>query len=143
MSVNTSGAYASANFSGTVGESIFSRYHVFLDYPHNRVIFEPTPEADKPFPERKTYGLSVLASGDDLRTYTVSAVRPDSAAALDGFKKGDVVSALDGKPASQVALSQLRDVLQQESTKHSITVLRDGAPVTISFEVKLVSLDKK
>ena len=143
MSVNTSGAYASANFSGTVGESIFSRYHVFLDYPHNRVIFEPTPEADKPFPKRRTYGLSVLASGEALRTYTVSAVRPDSGAAADGFKKGDVVSALDGKPASEVTLSQLRDALQQENTRHSITVVRDGAPQTISFEVKLISLDRK
>jgi hypothetical protein len=143
MSVNTSGAYASENFSGTVGESIFSRYHVFLDYPHNRVIFEPTPEVDKPFPERKTYGLSLLASGDDLHTYTVSAVRPDSAAAADGFKKGDVVSALDNKPAPQVTLSQLREALSQEGTKHSITVVRDGVPVAIAFEVKLVSLDKR
>jgi hypothetical protein len=143
MSVNTSGAYASANFSGTVGESIFSRYHVFLDYFRNRVIFEPTPEADKPFPERKTYGLSLLASGDDLHTYTVSAVRPDSAAAVDGFKKGDVVSALDDRPASQFTLSELREALAHEGTKHSITVLRDGGPVTIAFEVKLVSLDRK
>src|SRR5260370_36589009 len=83
MSVNTSGASASANFSGPVGESIFSRYHVFLDYFRNRVIFEPTPEPDKPFPERKTYGLSLLASGDDLHTCTVSAVHPDSAAAVE------------------------------------------------------------
>ncbi|HKF22587.1 MAG TPA: aspartyl protease family protein [Candidatus Angelobacter sp.] len=143
MSVNTSGAYASENFSGTVGESIFSRYHVFLDYPHNRVILEPTPEVDKPFPERKTYGLSLLASGDDLHTYTVSAVRPDSAAAADGFQKGDVVSALDGQPASQFTLSQLRDVLSQEGTKHSLTVMRNGNAVAIVFEVKLVSLDKK
>lgn len=143
MSVNTSGAYASENFSGTVGESIFSRYHVFLDYPRNRVIFEPTPEADKPFPERRTYGLSLLASGDDLRTYTVSAVRPDSAAASDGFKKGDVVSALDGKPASQFTLAELRDALSQEGTKHSISVVRNGATTDIAFEVKLVSLDKR
>jgi Aspartyl protease/PDZ domain len=143
MSVNTSGAYASENFSGTVGESIFSRYRVFLDYARNRVIFEPTPEVDKPFPERRTYGLSLLASGDDLHTYTVSAVRPDSAAASDGFKKGDVVSALDGKPAQQFTLAQLRDALSQEGTKHSMTVVRGGANVDVGFEVKLVSLDRR
>jgi hypothetical protein len=143
MSVNTTGAYASENFSGTVGESIFSRYHVFLDYPHNRVILEPTPEADKPFPERKTYGLSLLASGDDLHTYTVSAVRPESAAASDGFNKGDIVSALDGKPASQFTLADLRDALSQEGTKHSLSVVRNGQTVNIPFEVKLVSLDKR
>src|SRR5207245_3127562 len=91
MSVNTQGAYASANFSGTVGEGIFHRYHVYLDYAHERVIFEPTPEAATPFPGRQTYGLSILSSGPDLRTYTVSAVRAGSPAETDGFKEGDTI----------------------------------------------------
>jgi Aspartyl protease len=33
LSVNVKGAYASPNFSGTIGESIFRRYHVFLTTP--------------------------------------------------------------------------------------------------------------
>src|SRR5262249_28906949 len=56
LSRNTSGAYASKNFSGTVGQGIYHRYHTFVDYFRNRVIFERTDETSKPFPGRQTYG---------------------------------------------------------------------------------------
>jgi hypothetical protein len=140
MSVNTQGAYASENFSGTVGESLFRRYHVFLDYARSRVIFEPTEEAAKPFPERRTYGLTVLASGADLHTYPVTGVRPDSPAEQAGFKKGDVIAAFDGKPASQFTLGELRTWLTKDGEHHEVQVTRGSDSVTIPVEVKLVAL---
>jgi hypothetical protein len=140
MSVNTKGAYASTNFSGTVGESLYRRYHVFLDYPGHRVIFEPTAEADKPFPERRTFGLTVLASGADLHTYPVTAVRADSPAEQAGFKKGDVIAAFDGQPASEFTLGQLRLWLTHEGEHHQVQVARGSETVTIPVEVQLVSL---
>jgi S1-C subfamily serine protease len=143
MSVNTTGAYASTNFSGTVGQGIFHRYHVFLDYARNRIIFEPTPEADKPFPERQTYGLSVLASGDDLHTFTVAAVRPGSPAEKDGWRKSDVISAMDGKSASQFTLGELRTWLAHAGEHHDAEVKRENDKLAIPVEVKLVSLDQR
>jgi len=143
MSVNTTGAYASPNFSGTVGESIYRRYHVVLDYAHNRAIFEPTAEASKPFPERQSYGLSLLATGSDLHTYTVSAVRPGSPAEADGFKKGDVVAAMDGAAASEFTLSELREKLSQAGERRELVVMRGPDKLRMKFEVRLVSLDKK
>jgi hypothetical protein len=142
LSVNTKGAYASANFSGTIGESIFRRYHVFLDYPRNRIIYEPTAETHAPFPERKTYGLTIIASGADLHTYTVTAVRPGSQAEKDGFKKADIISALNGKPAAQFMLSELREQLTHEGESYDIGVSRADDKLKISVRIKLVSLDK-
>jgi hypothetical protein len=141
MSVNTKGAYASANFAGTVGQTIFRRYHVFLDYARNRVIFEPTAEAEKPFLERRTYGLTLLASGPDLHTFTVSAVRASSPAEKDGFKKGDVISSLDGKPATAFTLGELRERLSHEE-HHELHVTRGADDVVMKVEVKLVSLER-
>jgi S1-C subfamily serine protease len=123
-----------------VGESLYRRYHVFLDFPRNRVIFEPTAEAAKPFPERRTYGLTVLASGADLHTYPVTAVRPDSPAEQAGFKKGDVIAAIDGKPASDFTLAQLRTWLSNDGEHHEVQVARGDGTVTIAVEVKMVSL---
>lgn len=142
MSVNTKGAYASGNFAGTVGEGIYHRYHIFLDYARSRVILEPTPEASKPYPERTTYGLSVLASGADLHTYTVSSVRPRSAAENDGFQKGDIVVALDGKPSSQFTLAELRGWLSHEAEHHEVEVIRQGKGMSVAARVELVSLDR-
>ena len=142
MSVNTKGAYASTNFSGTIGESIYRRYHVFLDYPRNRVIFEPTDEAQLPFPERKTYGLTVLASGSDLHTFTVTAVRPGSQSEKDGFKKGDIISGLDGKSATMFTLGELRDQLLQEGARYEVKVNRAHDQITIPIQIALMSIDK-
>lgn len=143
MSRNTTGAYASPNFAGTVGQGIDRRYHVFLDYARNRVIFEPTAEARQPFPGKQTYGLALLASGDDLRTYTVSSVRPGSPAETDGLLKDDVVTRFDGKPASDFTLADLRNALDRSGEKHRLEVKRGGAVVTVPVEVRLVSLDAK
>jgi Aspartyl protease len=141
MSVNTKGAYASTNFSGTVGESIYSRYHCYLDYSNYRVILEPTPEGNKPFPARQTYGLTLLASGADLHTYTVAAVRPGSPAAADGFDKGDVISGKDGKNASEFTLRELRDSLGHAGQHHAFEVRRSGERHTMNLEVRLVSIE--
>lgn len=142
MSVNTKGAYASTSFSGTIGQSIFRRYHVFLDYARNRVIFEPTPEADASFPERKTYGLTLIASGTDLHTFTVTAVRPGSQAEKDGFKKSDVISALNGKSAADFSLSELREQFLREGEHYDAAVSRGDQKLTIPVQVVLISIDK-
>ncbi len=142
FSVNTRGAYASTNFSGTVGEGIYRRYHVFLDYARERVIFEATPESDKPYPGRRTYGLTVLASGADLRTYTVTAVRGDSPAEKDGFLKGDVITALDGKPVAQFTLGGLREALSHDKEHHDFAVKRGSEVVRLRIDVRLVSLEE-
>jgi hypothetical protein len=142
MSVNTKGAYASTNFSGTVGETIYSRYHCYLDYPNYRIILEPTQEANKPFPERETYGLTLLASGTDLRTYTVTAVRPRSPAEADGFQKGDVISGEDGQNASEFTLRELRDSLSHAGQHHTFEVQRSGERWATNLEVRLVSIER-
>lgn len=141
MSVNTKGAYASSNFSGTVGESIYSRYHCYLDYPGYRVILEPTSETTQPFPERQTYGLTLLASGADLHTYTVAAVRPGSPAEADGFEKGDLISSEDGKKASEFTLRELRDSLSHAGQQHTFEVQRGGERWTANVNVRLVSIE--
>ena len=141
MSVNTTGAYASPNFSGTVGETIDRRYHVFLDYPRKRAIFEPTPEAARPFPERRTYGLTLLASGADLRSFTVSGVRAGSPAEQDGFRKGDRITAWDGEPASRFPLSELRERFAREGERHTVAVVRGDAHLELPATLRLVSIE--
>lgn len=143
MSVNTEGAYASKNFAGTVGESIFKRYHVYLDYQRNRAIFEPTEEASQPFPERMSFGMTLLASGADLHTYTVAGVRPGSPADRAGFKKGDVVAGMDGKAATQFTLGELRETLLRAGEHHVFQVRRGDENLSIPVDVKVISLDRQ
>jgi hypothetical protein len=142
LSANTSGAYGTGQFAGTIGETIYSRYHVFLDYPHNRIIFEPTPEAAAPFKDGKTFGLTLIAAGDDLHTFIVTAVAANSPAAKANFQAKDEITAVDGKPAAQFALSDLRADLTREGETETFTVERGGMLTAIKTTIALVSIER-
>lgn len=141
LSANTSGAYGTGQFAGTIGETIYSRYHVFLDYPHNRIIFEPTAETATPFKEGKTFGLTLIAAGADLHSFIVTAVGPNSPAAEANFQPKDEITAVDGKPASEFALSDLRADLAKEGAAETFTVQRAGKLTSIKTTIALVSIE--
>jgi len=143
LSANTSGAYSDDIFAGTVGEGIYTRYHVFLDYPHHRAIFEPTAKTSAPFPERKTFGLSLIANGDDLHTFLVTGIRAGSPAEKDGFLKGDIISGLDDKPATTFTLAELRDTLLRTGETHNFIILRADKQTSITATIAVVSIDQK
>jgi hypothetical protein len=141
LSANTSGAYGTGQFAGTIGETIYSRYHIYLDYPHNRIIFEPTPEAATPFKEGKTFGLTLIAAGDDLHSFIVTAVGANSPAAKANFQAKDEIAAVDGKPASDFTLSDLRAYLAKDGETETFTVERSGKPMAIKTTIALVSIE--
>jgi hypothetical protein len=141
LSANTSGAYGTGQFAGTIGETIYARYHVFLDYPHNRIVFEPTPDAAKPFREDKSFGLTLIAAGDDLHTFIVTAVAANSPAAQAGFQAKDEITAMDDKPSLEFALSDLRAHLAKEGETETFTVKRGGKLAEIKTTIELVSLE--
>jgi Aspartyl protease/PDZ domain len=143
LSANTSGAYSDDIFDGTVGEGIYTRYHVFLDYPRHRVIFEPTAKTSAPFPERKTFGLNLIANGDDLHIFLVTGIRAGSPAEKEGFLKGDIITGLDGKPATNFTLGQLRDTLLRTDETHNFKILRAGKQISILATIAVVSIDQK
>jgi Aspartyl protease len=143
FSANTSGAYSDDSFAGTVGEGIYTRYHIFLDYPHHRAIFETTEKTSVRFPERKTFGLALIADGDDLDTFIVTAIRSGSPAEKDGFLKDDIISGLDDRPAAAFTLAELRDILLREGETHDFSILRAGHQTSIRTTVAVVSIDQK
>ncbi|MGZ7039071.1 MAG: aspartyl protease family protein, partial [Thermoanaerobaculia bacterium] len=70
LSVAKNGAYTSAAFDGNIGETILSRFPlVVLDYGRGEMILEPGPETAKPMEERKSFGLTLIASGNDFTTF--------------------------------------------------------------------------
>jgi hypothetical protein len=135
LSANTSGAYASAGMSASMGNSVYSRFHVFIDYSRNRLILEPTAKTNNPFPETRSFGLTLLSSGEDLRTFSVSAVRAGSQAEAVGFKKGDVITAVDDKSAKEITLEELRMLVSSEDNKHTFEVRRGNEEVKIAMPI--------
>jgi hypothetical protein len=141
LSVAKKGAYTSPAFDGNIGETILSRFPgVVLDYGRSEMILEPGPETSKPMEERKTFGVTLIASGDNFTTFTVTAVRAASPAAKAGFQKGDVLAAIDGKPASQFSLALLKSLLAADGTRHAFMVKRGAEHVELSATIEQVPL---
>jgi len=138
LSAAKSGAYTSPAFSGNIGETLLSRFaHVILDYGRGVMILQPRPSTTRPFEERKTFGMTIIAGSPDLHHFTISAVGTDSAAAAAGFQKGDVITAIDGSPAARWNLAGIRNVFTSEGTQHEVVVTRGAQDVTIHATIAM------
>jgi S1-C subfamily serine protease len=72
----------------------------------------------------------------------VTAVRPRSQAEKDGFKKADVISAMNEKAATEFSLAELRERLTHEGEKYQIGVTRGADKLRIPVQITLMSMDR-
>lgn len=136
LSAAKSGAYTSPAFSGNIGETILSRFaHVILDYRRSVMILQSRPDTTRPFEERKTFGMNIVAGSPDLHHFTITAVESNSPAAAAGFQKGDVISAIDATSADQMNLATVREFFTSEGKQHDVVVQRGGKDVTMHVTV--------
>jgi hypothetical protein len=141
LSVGTRGAYASSMFSGTIGETLLSRFdRMILDYDFDRMILEPGPGTNAPFEERRSFGLTLLSGGPDYKVFQVTAVGADTPAAKAGFEKGDVIAAVDDTPASDMTLEQLHELLERTGKQHVFTVQRKSGTMKLQATVETVPI---
>ena len=105
---------------GLVGLGCLSRFRIILDYPRSRMILERTPHTDLPF-EADMSGASFLPRGDG---FILKRVRDGSPAADAGLRPGDRLVALNGIPAAEL---RLRDVRRS---------LRSGDGVRVRLDVR-------
>ncbi|MBV9989729.1 MAG: aspartyl protease family protein [Alphaproteobacteria bacterium] len=122
LSTDTAGSNSDAALAGNIGAGVLKRYVVTLDYPHQLIYLKPIagPIADLDTFDRAGVWLNLDPSG--FKVIDAMSGAPAEAA---GLKAGDVVTAVDGRPAGSLKLYELR------------RRLRDDAPGTVvTFAVK-------
>ena len=100
----TQGVFANPLVSANLGGDVWKRFTVTFDYPHLVVLLAPNAAYDRPF----TYDRSGLFLVDNNDAYTVLDARAGTPAAQAGLTKGDVILSVDGAPATNQTLAQLR-----------------------------------
>lgn len=106
------GAFAGTALLGNIGIQIASKFRIFLDYKRDRIIFEPNDSFAKPF-DRADAGIAVQAEARNYRTFRIDEVLENSPASEVGLQRNDVITAVDGKPAAELTLTNLNEMFER------------------------------
>ncbi len=116
FSEDKSGAMATRTLIGNIGQQIASKFKVFLDYSHNRIILEPNSTFPEPM-DRFTSGMVLITDGQNHATIRVTDVLDKSPASEAGVQKDDIIISVDGKPASELNLTKLSEIFERPQSR--------------------------
>lgn len=119
--------------SGRIGGQVWRRFKVILDYSRKQMILEPNANFSQPY-EADMSGISLTTEKPDFNVFTVYKLLPGSPAAEAGVREQDIILSVDGKPASELTLEQIREMFKQEGKEHLLRVKRGNE--TLQIRVK-------
>ena len=132
LSQDRTGVLASPSFAGIIGGPILRRCRVFFDYQHEQLILEPYVRVPAPY-EYDMSGTFLIAEGPDFKRLKVQSIAEDSPAAEAGLRRGDIITAIDGRPAAEFTLEQVRQLFRQPERECRLDIHRGDE----HFRVKL------
>lgn len=131
LSTATEGAGADKYIAGNVGGEILRHFTVTFDYANQRMYLKPNRDYGAPMDYDRS-GMWVNAGGGG---FEVKSVMPEGPADEAGIKPGDLITAVDGKPASSLSLSDVRRKLSHEAPGTRVTLTlgvgKDARTVTL------------
>jgi len=129
------GVVSLSEFDGIIGAEIWRRFKVIFDYSRGQMILEP----NRYISDSEQYdmsGMLLIAEGTDFRTFKVRRMIENSPATLAGLREGDIISAIDGKPTSNLTLEQVRQMFKQKGRSYRLTVERDGQKIQTKIKLR-------
>jgi hypothetical protein len=109
FAVRGTGSLGNSGFDGFLGAEVLKRCIDVFDYPHRKLRLTPGPAFDAPY-EYGMSGMVLVAKGPSFDIFTVVFVIADSPAAEADIRIGDVITSIDGRPASDLTLSEIEDL---------------------------------
>jgi hypothetical protein len=136
LSLNKSGATATASKAGLIGPDVLKQFTFISDYARHRLIFEKNSSFGLPDSYDRA-GVWLAQKDDVFEVFDVIAGGP---ADETGLKVGDQVLAVDGVSAASLSLTEVRD--RWKSAEPGTTVkLQVQAPAGTKREIRFVLKD--
>ncbi len=124
------------NRDGLLGNQMLERFILTIDYPRERLYMSAGRRINQRFRFDRS-GMSLLATGRDLRTFVVMNVIPGSPADLAGLKSGDIIQSFNGWGSNWLELGSIVSKLMGQPGKRiHMKVRRDGQLLSFSFRLQ-------
>jgi membrane-associated protease RseP (regulator of RpoE activity) len=131
FSQDKAGAFANPALAGNLGAQIMTRFRTYFDYSRKRLILEPSLTYRDSF-DRAFSGVALRAAGSDYRTFRVLDVLEDSAASEAGLKEGDVIVAIDDRPAERLTISIIQELFEKP-VSYAVTLRRGEQTLKVTL----------
>lgn len=124
-----------AKLVGEIGGGMLRRFNVIFNYERQQIIFDPDSEFHADDNENMS-GLSIAASGSNLKTFVVTQVRSGTPASEAGIQKGDEIAGVDEDPAADLSLVAIRDLFRQVGHSYKLLIERNGQAHTVTIRTR-------
>ena len=131
FSEDKAGALSGTALAGNIGQQIASKFKLFLDYDHNRIIFEPAATFNEPF-DRAQSGLVLAAEGRDYKIFRITDVLENSPASEVGLQKDDLIIQVNDKPATELSITKIGELFEKP-TPYKMTIRRGDQTLQVTL----------
>lgn len=126
LSTITTGALASEDYAGNIGNRLLDRFKLTLDYERRKLYLEPGTH----FAEREGFSRFGAQFAKMDGRVTAAQVLAGSPAAAAGLREGDELISVDAVPVSELDPDRLESRFERDKagSKVKVQILRDGKP---------------
>lgn len=124
-----------ADILGNIGGDILRRFTVTYDYARKRMILEPNASFGDPF-EADMSGLAPRMGPDGSEAIEVEWIQPESPASEAGVRPNDLIERIDGRPALEVGLPGLREMMRRPGETHRLLIRRGDERLEIAITTR-------
>ena len=135
-SEDKSGALASEDHAGLLGNEILERFDVIIDFMNNNLYLKPNLNYNKSFNFSKL-GFCYVDRNVTMNAWIVTGLYKGSNAEIAGLKIDDKIISVNGIDIHKIPFIEQSD-FWEKTDKVSLIVLRNGKEKRIKFELKYV-----
>ncbi len=132
---DTEGLMATKDYAGLIGAELLERFVVVFDNSKKRILLTPNGH----YQEEVAYdesGLRIRADPPDFRRFIVTRIVPESAAAMSGIVPGDIITSIAGRPAQELTLTELRELLHRPNSQFTIGITRGDRQLQLEIRLR-------
>jgi predicted aspartyl protease len=121
---------------GIIGEEILRRFKVIFDFSHHRMILMPNSHFKEPYEEDMS-GISVTPEENSgTKVFRIRQVVVNTPGFEAGLQADDLITAVDGQPASSLTEGRLEHLFMQEGREVALTIRRGEKQVQVQLKLR-------